>query len=95
MDVQDVIRSAILDDVDIAEFVNSCRDNPYRLDQIRLALKENITGGILSIGNGETIREIRNMRSVGVDISEISRQLENASLSEKHISYLLKWVREG
>lgn len=95
IDVQDVIRSAILDDVDIAEFVNSCRDNPYRLDQIRLALKENITGGILSIGNGETIREIRNMRAVGVDISEISRQLENASLSEKHISYLLKWVRAG
>lgn len=95
VDVQDVIRSAILDDVDIAEFVNSCRDNPYRLDQIRLALKENITGGILYIGNGETIREIRNMRAVGVDISEISRQLENASLSEKHISYLLKWVRAG
>ena len=95
VDVQDVIRSAILDDVDIAEFVNSCRDNPYRLDQIRLALKEGITGGILTITNGETIREIRGMKAMGMDISEISRQLENAHLSEKHIMYLLKWVKTG
>ena len=40
LDIQDEVRSMILDGLDLSEWVSVCRENPYRLNQIRLAVKE-------------------------------------------------------
>lgn len=39
LDVQDVVRSAILDGVDLNPYIERFREDPYKLDQIRLGLK--------------------------------------------------------
>ena len=39
LDIQDEVRSMILDGLDLSEWVSVCRDNPYLLNQIRLAVK--------------------------------------------------------
>lgn len=40
IDIQDEVRNALLDQIDISEYVKSCSNDPFRLQQIRLALKE-------------------------------------------------------
>ena len=93
VDVQDVVRSAILDGCDISEYINPCRDNPYRLDQIRLAKKQGLSSQFYRL-SGELIYEVRKLKEGGFDLRELEGQV-TTSLSESNISYLIKWVRNG
>ena len=40
MDVKDEVRNAILDGIDLVPYVKMCKNDPFRLQQIRLAIKE-------------------------------------------------------
>lgn len=94
VDIQDVIRSAILDGVDILDYIGICKDDPFRLDQIRLGMKEGVVAEVFSF-SGENIYKVRKIIDSKDKMSVLIRQLEEGSLSDKHINYLLKWLSEG
>lgn len=94
VDIQDVVRSAILDDIDITEFIDACADMPYKLDQIRLSLKEK-TKDMCNLPNGEMIYQVRKLKRRGVDIRQLENQLSNGSLNEEYINFAISLIGEG
>ena len=93
VDIQDVVRSSILDNVDISPYIKQCKDNPYKLDQIRLGMKEGMNKIFFSV-DGEVLYQIRKIMKRGVNLKQIEKQLEN-KLSDEYIEYMLKWVDDG
>lgn len=92
VDIQDIVRSAILDGVDISNYIDLCVDNPYRLDQIRLCMKEGIDEGYYQLLDGNTIYRIRSLfrRNMKVPSADML-----VTLSKVHIQYILKWIEKG
>lgn len=95
VDVQDVVRSAILDGVDITKYIESCKNNAYRLDQIRLGMKENLEEIFLNIKNGDSIYKIRKLKERGVSLSGIQSQIKQGVLNEESLNKLISWVESG
>lgn len=95
VDVQDVVRSAILDGVDITKYIESCKNNAYRLDQIRLGMKENLEEIFLNIKNGDSIYKIRKLKERGVSLSGIQSQIRQGVLNEESLNKLISWVESG
>lgn len=95
VDIQDIVRSAILDGVDISKYIDSCRDNPYRLDQIRLAKKQGISDTIFKLQSGECIYRVRQMQKKGNNLKDVESQLFRSTLTEEYALYMLKWIDEG
>ncbi len=94
VDVQDVVRSALLDGVSIEKYLDSCKNNPYRLDQIRLGMKEGIDESYFRYTSGEIIRGIRGLLNQGVDLSQL-KKYKPGSLSDKCFLYLIYWCKDG
>lgn len=95
VDIQDVVRSAILDGVDISKYIPTCKDNPYRLDQIRLAIKEGLPQGLFKSTSGDVIYKIRKLYQRGVNLSYVEKQLNSGSLSDEYVEYMLNWISDG
>lgn len=95
VDVQDVVRSAILDGIDISKYISSCKNNPYRLDQIRLAMKDGLSEVFFKVDKGDTIYQIRRLKSKGIKLIQIEKQLETGIISEHYMGYLIRWVEGG
>lgn len=95
IDVQDVVRSAILDGVDITKYIESCKNNAYRLDQIRLGMKENLEEIFLNIKNGDSIYKIRKLKEKGVSLTGIQAQIKQGVLNEESLNKLISWVESG
>lgn len=93
VDVQDVVRSAILDGVDISAYIPVCKNNPLRLDQIRLGIKEGIDEVFLSVKSGECLYKIRKLDSRSLDL--VSQKIEKNSLSGDSLEKLIDWVLKG
>lgn len=93
VDVQDVVRSSILDNIDIIPYINAYRNDAYKLDQIRLSIKEGLPKEFFKI-TGESLYQIRQMRKRGVDLSMIESKLAY-NPSELGMKYLIKWVDDG
>lgn len=94
VDVQDVVRSALLDNVSIEKYIDSCKNNPYRLDQIRLGMKEGIDKAYFSYSSGEVIRGIRGLLNKGVNLDPL-KKYKYVNLSDKGLLYLIVWCRDG
>lgn len=95
VDIQDIVRSAILDGVDISDYLDTCKNNPYRLDQIRLGLKEGLDEVFFKVNSGEAIYKIRTLKNNGVSLKNIKTQLKKGSLSGECLDRLLKWTEAG
>lgn len=94
LDVQDVVRSAILDGVDISMYLEQCKNAPYRLDQIRLGMKEGLSKTLLSIKSGDQLYKIRCLRNKGKDISLFEEQILKG-LAGDGLDLLIAWVGAG
>lgn len=96
VDVQDVVRSAILDGIDISSYIKECYNNPYRLEQIRLGKKEKIDEVFFTIKSGECISRIRELYHSGKtsEICKIKDKLED-SYTEDSLKKLIDWVLSG
>lgn len=92
VDVQDVVRSAILDDIDISEYIIPCKDDPYKLEQIRLSLKQGLR--VISTASGSILYKIRQLYERGIDISSLDRY-EKSGVSEACLEYFLSWLEDG
>lgn len=93
VDIQDVVRSAILDDIDLSPYIEDCLNSPYKLEQIRLALKDGLSSDFFKL-SGDVIYKIRLLNKKGTSLSQIERQLRNG-LNDEYMSYLVKWVDDG
>lgn len=94
VDVQDVVRSAVLDVVDVSEYLDSFKTDSYSLDQVRLALKEGLDVSEIPPINGRVMFELRRAVRGGLDFKKIS-SLIFADIDEEYFSYLLKWYQMG
>lgn len=96
VDVQDVVRSAILDGVNIGPFIKMCKDDPYKLDQLRLAVKEGFdVDGLKKVSSGNLIYQIRQMKPMGLNVVGLESQLAKGTLSEEHLKYTMEWIKKG
>lgn len=93
VDIQDIVRSAILDGIDISDYIGVCKNNPSRLEQIRLAMKEGINPLFFNIRSSECLYKIRKVDSsvLSVILSKIKSKLP----SEDIINILIDWVSKG
>lgn len=86
-DILDEIRSAVLDDTPIGQYIKSCGSDSYKLGQIRLALREYVPKEYLNVKlSGKCINLIRKCFRDGIDLKCILKyitrgvKLENSSL---------------
>lgn len=94
VDIQDVVRSAILDDTDITGYVHECMDDPYRLDQIRLCMKEGLGENVTTYRSGDEIYAIRSLNRKGVDVSQLLKY-KHTSLSKQGFMKLKGLLEDG
>lgn len=95
IDIQDIVRSAILDDIDIIPYLEVCKNNPIRLDQIRLGIKEGLNPVLFTIKNGNSLYKIRQLGRNNHSLEVLSRQLSKGYLSDVHLDKLLSWLESG
>lgn len=95
VDIQDVVRSSILDGVDVSEYIEPCREDPYKLDQVRLSLKEGVPTVLLSGLSGEQLYIIRKMKAKNYNIEPVISQITSGKLSECYLDFLISWVTKG
>ena len=95
VDIQDIVRSAILDGIDLSEYIEACKNNPYRLDQIRLSIKQGIEPVFLKVTSGESLYKVRLLKARGVPLSGIASHIDRGALSEDNLNRLISWVESG
>lgn len=77
-DIQDEIRSAILDDTKISGYITACNNDGFLLNQIRLAIREYVPNKFIKPTLGyRNLRIIRELFREGFDLEPISRYLPN------------------
>lgn len=97
-DILDEIRSAILDDTPIAEYINACKDDNYKLGQIRMALRELIPIEYINASlTGKTIHNIRIGYSRGMDMGSLLKYIsdKNCAATKETIEKLSEFVAIG
>lgn len=94
LDIQDEVRSMILDGLDLSEWVSVCRENPYRLNQIRLAVKEGVPKELLNISSGSTLFKVRKYVRNGFSAEELYPYV-GKGFDDSQWEYILSWARGG
>lgn len=95
VDIQDVVRSAILDGVELEEYMEKCKSDPYRLDQIRLSIKEGVPQVLYGALSGEQLYIIRKLRGNNYNIEPIISQVKAGKLSGCYLDFMISWVTKG
>lgn len=93
LDIQDEVRSAILDNTPIGDFIDSCREDPFRLQQVRLAIKESQPEWLVGLKTGKSIYLSRKTRARGVNLTGVPRAIRGST--EKQVEHYLSWVEEA
>lgn len=88
IEIQDIVRSAVLDGVDISEYVHDYHLDPYKLDQIRLLLKSK---------GYSALRDVMQVivRMDGQSISKIRKYSELSSTNRKAIEKLVSFIKDN
>lgn len=92
-DILDEVRSALMDSLDITPWLDECKDDPYRLQQIRVGMKEGIAYDYFSLSAG-VIRRIRNMLKSGVNMDQLDPWI-SARLPRGHYDHIMRWIESG
>lgn len=94
-DVLDVVRGAILDDIDISKYIQKCKNNPYLLWQIKLALEEGLEGDWLGgITDGRVLEGVRGLDKDGYSVKSFLKILGEGYTWDV-AKYLFSWYRSG
>lgn len=94
LDIQDEVRSMILDGLDLSKWIEVCSDNPYRLNQIRLATKEGLNPHYFTIVDGRILYKLRKLYQKGFNIEELQNYV-GKGFTEEQWDYLISWAENG
>ena len=98
-DIQDEIRSAILDDTPISPYLKRCKDDSFRLNQIRLCIREYIPSRYISTHLSATnLKWIRQIHKKGYSLSVLDCYLSKRgvlSISCDALDLLLSAYYDG
>lgn len=93
-DVKDEVRSGILDNIPLGRYIYACADNPYRLQQIRLGMKEGLDTDYLKLKSGDHIRRVRVLLSQDVRL-DLLKEYTYLNLPSAYYDVLLDWIETG
>lgn len=81
VDIQDEVRSAVLDDTQIERYLDKVGEDSYKLSQIRLALREGIPSRYISSHlSGSTLNRIRRGRREGYSLDLLDRYISEEGI---------------
>lgn len=93
LDIQDEVRSMILDGLDLTEWVEPCKDDPFRLMQIRLASKEGVSPSLFGL-SGRVLYLVRSLIREGYSLSPVLPYIKSG-FSDEQWFMLLDWLKQG
>lgn len=94
LDIQDEVRSMVLDGFDLLKWVDACKENPYRLNQIRLGYREGVDPRFFGISSGVTLYNVRKYLSSGFSGEELIPYI-GKGFTEEQWNYLISWAESG
>lgn len=95
IDVLDVVRSAILDDVQLGAFIQKYKNNPYMLWQVKLGMDEYMDTYWFTLAHsGEELAMLRKYKSRGLNINSLKKYFM-LKLPSVYYTYILKWYEQG
>lgn len=94
LDIQDEVRSMVMDNLDLSKWIDVCKDNPYRLNQIRLGSKEGLDPRFFTILNGSVIYRIRSLASTGFNVGELLAYV-GVGFTKEQWFYIISWAERG
>lgn len=72
-DITDEVRSAILDGVELGKYLETVQGDSYLLNQIRLALREDVPELYVRLGSGKALHRVRELLRQGVNLEQVQR----------------------
>jgi len=94
LDIQDEVRSMVMDNLDLSQWIDVCKDNPYRLNQIRLGSKEGLDPKFFTILDGSVIYKIRGLAATGFNVGEL-RPYVGVGFTKEQWAYIIAWAERG
>lgn len=94
LDIQDEVRSMVMDNLDLSKWIDVCKDNPYRLNQIRLGSKEGLDPRFFTILDGSVIYRIRSLAATGFNVGELLAYV-GVGFTKKQWFYIISWAERG
>lgn len=82
-DVQDEVRSAILDNTEIARFIDICADDGFLLNQVRLAIREYVPNKYIKPNLGyRNLKVIRSLFHEGFNLSVLDKYIPKHKITQ-------------
>ena len=94
LDIQDEVRSMVMDNLDLSKWIDVCKDNPYRLNQIRLGSKEGLDPRFFTILDGSVIYRIRSLAATGFNVGELLAYV-GVGFTKEQWFYIISWAERG
>lgn len=94
LDIQDEVRSMVMDNLDLSQWIDVCKDNPYRLNQIRLGSKEGLDPKFFTILDGSVIYKIRGLAATGFNVGELLPYV-GVGFTKEQWAYIISWAERG
>ena len=94
LDIQDEVRSMVMDNLDLSQWIDVCKDNPYRLNQIRLGSKEGLDPKFFTILDGSVIYKIRGLAATGFNVGELLPYV-GVGFTKEQWTYIIAWAERG
>ena len=94
LDIQDEVRSMVMDNLDLSQWIDVCKDNPYRLNQIRLGSKEGLDPKFFTILDGSVIYKIRGLAATGFNVGELIPYV-GVGFTKEQWTYIIAWAERG
>lgn len=94
LDIRDEVRSMVMDNLDLSKWIDVCKDNPYRLNQIRLGSKDGLDPRFFTILDGSVIYKIRRLASTGYNVGELLPYI-GVGFTTEQWEYILAWAERG
>ena len=94
LDIQDEVRSMVMDNLDLSQWIDVCKDNPYRLNQIRLGSKEGLAPKFFTILDGSVIYKIRGLAATGFNVGELLPYV-GVGFTKEQWTYIIAWAERG
>lgn len=94
LDIRDEVRSMVIDNLDLSDWIDVCSSNPYRLNQIRLATLEGLDPRFFRLSSGSNIYELRSLANSGFNVEELLSYV-GKGFDSAQWNYIISWAKSG